>query len=85
VKYIVKHHTGDGDIELIGTLKDAMQEADKGIAYTQNDIAIYRESGKIAALRPWYGVSFNPDETEETKDEIIDFGAFGYFGAWAIL
>ncbi len=85
MKYIIKHHTGAGDIELIGTLEDAMQEADKGIAYTQNDITIFGESGEIVALRPWCGVPFNPDETEETEDEIIDFGAFGYFGAWAIL
>lgn len=81
-KYEIRYHTGVGDEWIIGTLEEAEQTADDGIAYPQDNqayISIHDEAGEEVVRRTWYGVSYNPEETE---NEIIDFGARGYFGAW---
>jgi hypothetical protein len=65
-----------------GTLEEAMKIADDGAAYTQQNINIKDEDGKVVASRSWWGTVYDPDETEDAEDEIISFGSFGYFGAW---
>jgi hypothetical protein len=82
--YFVKFNTGAGDFEFTGTLETVMLEADKGVAYTQRDVSIENENGKLVAFRRWWGIAFNPDETEEEESEIIEFGSFGYYGAWEL-
>lgn len=84
-KYYINYGTGAGN-EYAETLEQAMTIADEGAAYTQRDIRVTdAESGDLAAIRPWCGVKYDPDESEETEDEIIAFGDFGYYGAWQIL
>lgn len=79
--YYIKYHTGAGD-DTATTIETAKRIADEGAAYTQLDITIEDEYGNEITRRPWYGVEYNPDETEDTIDDIISFGKFGYYGAW---
>lgn len=82
--YNINYHTGAGDETIAGTLESAMSAADNGAAYTQQDITISDERGQEVARRRWWGVEYDPDESDESWDDIISFGAFGYFGAWVI-
>lgn len=68
--------------ECDGTLDDAKAAADEGAAYTQCDITIEDENGEEVARRKWYGVQFDPAETETTEDDVIQFGSFGFFDRW---
>lgn len=84
-KYYINYGTGAGN-EYAETLEEAMTIADEGAAYTQRDIRITdAESGELAAIRQWWGVVYDPDESGEAEEEIIAFGEFGYYGAWNIL
>lgn len=75
------------DIEVVGTLEQAMEYADKNISYNQEDILIYeeKENGeyKLIARRRWYNVDI--DEAEEDENECISYGAAGHYGAWEML
>lgn len=79
--YYIRYGTGAGD-ETAATLKEAMQLADDGAAYTQQDIKIF-SADELVALRHWWGVKYDPEESEES--DIIDFGDFGYYGEWFVL
>ena len=79
--YYIKYHTGAGD-ETAASIDEAKRIADDGAAYTQQSITIEDEDGNEITRRPWWGVEYDPDETEDTVDEIISFGKFGYYGAW---
>ena len=79
--FYIKYHTGAGD-ETASTIEEAKRIADDGAAYTQLSITIEDEYGNEVARRPWWGVEFDPDATDETIDDIISFGRFGYYGAW---
>lgn len=81
-KYYIDYNTGAGNVWVEGTIDDAKSEADNGAAYTQRKIEIKDEAGETVCFRQWWGVEFDPDVTEETEDEVITFGQFGYFGAW---
>lgn len=65
-----------------GTLEEAKKLADDCAGYTQRNIYILNDDGERVAGRSWYGVQFDPEETEDTEDEVIQFGTFGYYGAW---
>ena len=83
--YYINYPTGDepvlADAE---TLDQAMSEADEGAAYTQEPITIEYGNGNVLARRRWWCVGYDPDEDTEKEDEIIDFGAFGFYGAWQV-
>ncbi len=88
-KYLIDYNTGAGN-NFADSIEDAKQKADEGAAYTQKDIVIYEGKSntptsewKEILRRNWWGVPFDPEETEETKEEIIQFGSFGYYGAWS--
>lgn len=83
-KYYIDYGTGAGNEWVEGSLEEAMEQADKGAAYTQTSYGIQDENGEEIASRRWWGVAFDPKATEETEDEIIDFGKFGYYGAWQV-
>lgn len=65
-------------------LADAMTEADNWITYTGRNL--YLDDGNEDApimSRTWYNVKYDATESGYTADEIIDFGDFGFFGAWS--
>lgn len=80
-KYYIDYGTGAGN-EWAPTVEAAKKIADNGAAYTQRAIVIEDESGQEIARRQWWGVRYDPGETDEKETDIIDFGDFGYFGAW---
>lgn len=79
--YTINYQTGITE-EIEGTLEQAKAMADEGAAYTQQDITILDEKGETVACRSWWGVAYDPDETDETEDEVIQFGSFGHYSAW---
>lgn len=79
--YDIRYGTGAGDFRFVGSLSEAKAAADNGAAYTQQNIEIYKGSS-LVSYRPWYGVEFDPSATEETEEEVIQFGTFGHYGAW---
>lgn len=79
--FTIDYNTGITD-ECEGTLEEAKAIADEGAAYTQQDITIRDEKGVEVARRRWYGVPFDPEETECTEDDVIQFGTFGFFDEW---
>lgn len=79
--YIINYKNGITK-ECEGTLEQAKKFADDGAAYTQSDIAIENKDGETVAIRRWYGVPYAPDVTDETDDEIIQLGTFGYYSGW---
>ena len=83
-KYFIKYHTGAGDEWIEGTLQEAMKTADELAAYTQQSISIEDEAGNEVARRPWWGVKYDPDVDEAAEDEVIQFGDYGYYGAWQL-
>ena len=83
MKYRINYGTGAGDETVNGTLEQAMKVADDGAAYTQRDIRIEDENSDLVALRHWWGVKYDPDESDET--DIIGFGDFGYYGEWTVV
>lgn len=77
-QYWVRYHTGAGD-ESADSLDEAMDLAVAGVAYTQQDITIEDEDGKLLARLPWCGVAATED------DEVVaDYGKFGFYGEWWI-
>lgn len=82
MKYHINYHTGAGNEYVEGSLDEAKKIADDGAAYTQEPITIEDEYGEEVARRPWWGIEFRPDETEESREEVLCFGSFGHYGAW---
>lgn len=82
MEYKINYGTGTGNLETSGTFEQAMEAADKGAAYTQQDIKINGSDGELLAIRRWIGVKFDPETADD--DDIIDFGDFGHYDAWAI-
>lgn len=68
--------------ECDGTLDEAKAAADESASYTQCDISIEDENREEVARRRWYGVPFDPSETEATEDDVLQFGSFGFFDRW---
>lgn len=79
VNYYINYNTGAGNKWVNGTLEEAMQEAENGLAYTQIGVTIEDENGKIVAYLPWY-------EVEPSEDDIVtcQFGSFGFYGEWIL-
>lgn len=69
-------------VECDGTLDEAKAAADEGASYTQCDISIEDENREEVARRRWYGVPFDPAETETDEADVIQFGSFGFFDRW---
>lgn len=84
-KYYVNYGTGAGNEWVEGTLDEVMAIADNGATYTQADIKIMDENDNLIAIRRWWGVKFDPEESDCSEDEIISFGDFGYYDAWLII
>lgn len=80
--WTINYHTGAGDRVIIGTLDDAMQAADDGAAYTQQDITIEWGDGNAIARRTWYGVPYDPEI--DLSDNPICIGG-GYYSDWETL
>jgi hypothetical protein len=81
-EYYINYHTGAGNEWVEGTLDDAKKVADAGAAYTQENISIEDAEGREVACRVWCGCKFDPNETEDEESEVIQFGDFGFLGAW---
>lgn len=80
--YYINYHTGAGD-ETSDTLEQAMEIADDGACYTQQNITIEDDNGNVIAERTWYGVQASQEDLEDEED-IIDFGSFGHYGPWVV-
>ena len=82
MKYYINYHTGAGNEWIEGTLEEAMAAADRGAAYTQENITVEDESRSVVASRNWYGVDYaSADVAEENP---IRFGDYGYYADWCI-
>ena len=81
-RYYIDYGTGEGNEAVAGSLNTAKAIADNGAAFTQQDIVIYDANGVEIARRRWWNVDYDPDATEETQAEVIQFGTYGFFGAW---
>lgn len=79
--FTINYNNGLWD-ECDGTLDEAKAMADECVGYTQCDITIEDENHEEVAHRRWYGVPFDPSETETTEDEVIQFGSFGFYDRW---
>lgn len=80
-KWYVNFNNGMGEW-ITGTLDDAKALADNEAAYTQENISISDENGKIVSVRPWVGCKYDPDEEEDDTNDCIFFGDFGYYASW---
>ena len=82
-KYYIEFNTGVDRLEVVGTLDDAKKEADECAAYTQCNIQIFDDRGKIIAMRKWWNTAFDPELFDDGADaDIIDYGSFGYYDEW---
>ena len=82
----------NGFVNEYDTLKEAVQAADAEATYTQQPIKIYGgkywqtwvdvADNKPIVSRAWCPVAYNPEEDDCSQSSIIDFGAFGHYGAW---
>ena len=85
MKFYVDFGTGAG-IFYAESLEEAMECADKAVAYTQQDIKIYAfdENGIISdtpeMVRRWHGYEYRSDE--EPYENPICFGTFGFYSDW---
>ena len=84
MKYYICLNEMIDDVELDGSLEEAMAKADEMACYTQQNIRIYADEKRdmLVAGRCWYGVE--PDD-ECSEGDIISFGKFGYYDEWYIL
>lgn len=76
----IDYHTWAGNTTA-ETLEEAMRIADRGAAYTGEDISIYDDDDREVMRRRWWG-SCNEDEIDAEDDPIV-FGTFGFYGGWA--
>jgi hypothetical protein len=77
-RYYVRYGTGAGDKEVIGTLEEAEKEAEKGIAYTQKDVAITLDDVVVARAIWW---QFQPHNSDKV---LASFGKFGCYTGWYV-
>lgn len=78
--FYIDFGTGVGNIEFFGELEDALDVADDNAAYTQQDICITDDDGDCW-VRFWVSIPWSKD-TGFAKDEIINYGKFGYYAPW---
>ena len=81
-KFYIDYNTGAGNEWVSGTLEEAMQRADDGVAYTQQNVCILNEAGDKVAERCWIPVEMNPDTYEGDIDQTISYGSFGFYDNW---
>lgn len=79
-KFIINYGTGAGNEET-SDFELAMETADNGAAYTQQNIKIEDENGNVIAQRTWYGTICGIEECENP----ISFGTFGFYADWVII
>lgn len=80
MEYYINYHTGVGDEWFEGDLEDAMEAAESGVCYTQQNVTIETYDGnefECVAKLPWCGCA-----PEDEDDVLIDYGSFGYYGQW---
>ena len=83
--YYVDFGTGAGNF-YEETLEKAMENADEGACYTQQDINIFEvdDQDNISETpimcRKWWGYQYQPEE--EPDENPICFGNFGFYGDW---
>lgn len=78
-RYYICYHTGAGD-GVEHTIDSAMRSADRGAAYTQQDITIEDADGDVLWRRRWWGTKYDPDE--DCCEDPICFGDYGFYGDW---
>ncbi len=77
--YSIHYNTGAGDEYDIETLDLAMETADEGARYTQEDIDIVDDETAATLSRRWCGCLDGLDEC----DDPIQFGSSGYYADWS--
>ena len=83
--YYVDFGTGAGNF-YEETLESAMEKADDGAGYTQQDINIFEVddqdniSENPIMYRKWWGYQYQQEE--EPYEKPICFGSFGFYGDW---
>lgn len=89
--YQINYHTGAGNLLLKNvSLKEAMDKADEGISFTQQNVTIIdNDTGYICAERKWVGARYDVDIFSKPiedwyEEEIIQFGNEGYYEPWDI-
>ena len=82
MKYYIDYNTGVEMEEINGTMEEAMEAAEKGIAYTQQPVTIRDEDGEPVAVLQWWG---SAPEEDYTEDVVERFGDFGYYGPWVMI
>lgn len=63
------------ELQFEGTLEEALKEAEETAGYTQENIVVTSDEERY--ISHWYGVP-----AEEDDEVIVDFGSFGFYGAW---
>lgn len=83
MKYYICANILMDDIEVEGTLDEAMSRADELASYTQENITIYKDNYRktVVAFRAWCPL----EEPEEDETDIIDYGTFGYYAEWNVI
>ena len=82
MEYYIDYNTGVTPEEINATLEAAMEEAEKGLAYTQQPVAIRDEDGEPVAVLQWFG---SAPEEDYIEDVVERFGDFGYYGPWVMI
>ena len=85
--YKINYHTGAGNQTIENKpLEEVMEIADKGAAYTQQNISITDENDNEVACRRWYGYDIQNDIDNDIEHENpISFGTFGFYADWVII
>lgn len=81
--WYINYGTGEGNMWVNGTLKEAMDIADKNACYTQLSFAIYYKGLVLVAERSWNGYEAYSGHFKAQHNP-IDFGSFGYYEDWII-
>lgn len=77
-KYFINYNTGAGNIEIDGSIEEAMKLAEEELGYTQQNVSIEQDGEQIAYL-PWWGVI--PEEDDFVTKQ---FGDYGFYGEWVL-
>lgn len=85
MKYYIDYGTGEDNEWVDGNLQEAMDIADEGARYTQENFGVYLyDEGTYVpvAVRNWYGVAYNADDEALYAEDPIVFGTEGFYGDW---
>ncbi|SCP99157.1 hypothetical protein [Anaerobium acetethylicum] len=77
-EYYINYNTGGGNFYYEGTLKEAMEAAEEGIAFTGCSISVELNDWEVATL-PWYNVA-----ARDGSIVTAGYGDFGHYGEWQL-